>query len=127
NQVRRLLTLSSDLVHHRREIVERRARLGLRRLDHDRLFDDQGKVDRRRMKPKVEEALGNVQRAYAGACLLAATREHELVHTASVVGDVVYIGQERTKVVGIQHGGLAERAQTLFAVHTDIGEAASQD
>ena len=52
-----------DLRERLGERVERLARLGLGRLDEQRLVDDQREVDRRRVKAVVEQALGEVERA----------------------------------------------------------------
>src|ERR1700691_3177743 len=43
--------------------------LGLGRLDHERLIDDQREVDRRRVETLFEKALGHVESAYAAAAL----------------------------------------------------------
>ena len=57
-----LLGLREDLVDRLRERIERLGRLGLGRLDHQRLVDQQREVHRRRMEAEVEQALGDVER-----------------------------------------------------------------
>ena len=51
--------------HRVRELVERLEVFRLRRLDHDRLFDDQREVDRRRVEAVVEQPLRDVERVHA--------------------------------------------------------------
>ena len=66
-------------VHDVDEAVERLEALGLGRLDHERLLDDQREVDRRRMDAVVEDRLGDVERGDAVLPLLAAAGEDDLV------------------------------------------------
>src|SRR6266704_6883520 len=71
--------LGDDLLDRRREGVERRLALGLRRLDHDCLGHDQREVDRRRIEVPVEQGLGDVQ--CPNPVLVKVVRaRHELVH-----------------------------------------------
>ena len=53
--------LREDLGDRLGERVERLARLGLGRLDQQRLVDEQREVDRRRVEAVVEQALGEVR------------------------------------------------------------------
>ena len=81
--VRRLPRLPGDGQHGGGEAVERLARFRLRRLDHDRLGDDQGEVDRRRVVAVVDQALGQVEGAQAVLAQPAPVQD-ELVHADAV-------------------------------------------
>ena len=82
-----LLGLGQDLVHSVGESVERLVRLGLGRLDHQRLVDQQREVDGRRVEAVVEQALGDVERLDAELALGRRAGEDELVHAAAVERD----------------------------------------
>src|SRR5437899_1859564 len=76
--------LGDDLLDRRREGVERRLALGLRRLDHDCLGHDQREVDGRRIEVPVEQGLGDVQGP--NPVLADAVRaRHHLAHARPVV------------------------------------------
>src|SRR6266481_3123010 len=60
DELRVRLRLAGDLDHRVAELVERLLRLRLRWLDHQRLLDDERKVDGGRVEPEVEQALGDV-------------------------------------------------------------------
>ena len=66
--------------------VERLAGLGLGRLDHQRLVDEQREVDRRRVEAVVEQPLGDVERLHPELALGRLAGEHELVHRPAVEG-----------------------------------------
>ena len=53
--------------------------LGLGRLDHHRLVDEQREVDRRRVVSEVEQALGDVERLDVELALCWRGAEHVLV------------------------------------------------
>ena len=76
--------------------------LGLGRLDHERLGDDQREVDRRRVEAVVDQPLGDVERRDARRLLAAPGREHDLVHAGPVVGQVVVRAEARPQVVGVE-------------------------
>ena len=92
-----------DRQHRLAELVERLHRLGLGRLDHQRLGHDQREVDGRRVEVVVHQPLGDVQRRHAVLALQVARREHELVHAVAVVGQLVGVAQPRQQVVGVEH------------------------
>ena len=69
------------------ERVERLPRLGLGRLDHQRLVDEQREVDRRRVEAEVEQALGDVERLHPELALRRRAGEDELVHAGAVEGE----------------------------------------
>src|SRR5438132_9433773 len=79
------------------------------------------------MDAEVEQTLGDVEGTYTVCSLLAPRGEHELVHTRAVVGQVEDLLEEHAQVVGIQHGGLAQRPKALRAVHAQVGVAASEN
>src|ERR1700689_1544850 len=56
------------------EGVESLLRLGLRRLDHQGLFDQEGEIDGGGMKTEVEQALGEVERLNLQGLLHRAAR-----------------------------------------------------
>src|SRR6266545_1144487 len=106
----RLLAFLGDLTHYGAEIIERRLRFALRRLDHDGFLDDQREVDGRWMNREIDQSLGNIQRAHPGRLFLAPTRKHELVHARAVVGLVIEVFEQRAQIVRVEHGGFADRA-----------------
>ena len=57
------LRLLGNLTHHGDETVERLLRLVLRRLDHQRLVEEQGEVDGGRMIAVVEQTLRHIHRS----------------------------------------------------------------
>ena len=81
-----LRRLGQDLADDVGERVERLARLGLGRLDQQRLVDEQREVDRRRVIAEVQHPLGEVERADPERLLHRPAREHELVHARAVIG-----------------------------------------
>jgi hypothetical protein len=118
--------LARDRQHRVAEVVQPLLRLGLGRLDHQRLGHDQREVDRRRVDPVVHQALGDVESGDAVLALQRARREDELVHAQTVEGQVVGVPQPREEVVGVQDGGLAHLAE-LRAVRADVGVRAHED
>ena len=106
-----LRRLARDREHRVGERVERLLRLGLRRLDHQRLRDDEREVDRRRVEAVVHQPLGDVERRDAVLALQRARREHELVHAEPVERQVVRVLQPREQVVRVQHGDLRHLAE----------------
>src|SRR4051794_11966145 len=74
-----VVRLRDDLDQGLSERVERLDRLGLRWLDEHHLVDGQGKVDRRRMKAVVDQALGDIEHAYSGALFDLRRARDELV------------------------------------------------
>ena len=75
---------SQDRRDRLRELVERLARLGLGRLDQQRLVHQQREVDGRRVEVVVEQPLGEVERADPERLLHRPAGEHELVHAGAV-------------------------------------------
>ena len=110
-QLRLLGRLARDREHRVAERVERLLRLGLGRLDHQRLGDDQREVDRRRVEAVVHEPLRDVERGAAVLALQRARREDELVHAEPVERQVVRVLQPREDVVRVEHGRLGHLAQ----------------
>jgi hypothetical protein len=98
--------LLGDRQHRVAEGVERLDRLGLGRLDHERLRDDQREVDRGRVEPVIHEPLGDVERAHAVLAPQRPRRQHELVHAQPVDREVVGILKPREDVVRVQDGHL---------------------
>ena len=99
------------------ERVERLDRFGLRRLDEHALLDDQREVDGRRMEAVVDQPLGDVERAHAGAASRSAwrwprTRACRTARTAARTPRPSACAQ----VVRGQHGVLADLAQAVAAV-----------
>src|SRR5580704_19763149 len=80
-----LSRLAQDLREGLGEGIERLPRLGLGRLDHQGLLDEQREVDRRRVKAKVEQTLGEVERPDLKLASHGAPGEHELVHAELAV------------------------------------------
>ena len=73
------LRLTHDVLHRIDEGVERLARLGFCRLDHERTAHDQWKVDRWRMEAVVDEPLGDVECLNPRALLQLPIRKYCLV------------------------------------------------
>ena len=125
-QLRALRRLARDREHRVAERVERLLRLGLGRLDHQRLGDDQREVDRRRVEAVVHQPLGDVERGDAVLALQVARREHELVHAEPVERQVVRVLEPREHVVRVQHGHLRHLAEPR-PVHADERVRADED
>ena len=121
-----LCGLAGDREHRVGELVERLLRLGLGRLDHQRLGDVQREVDRRRMEAVVHQPLRDVERAGPVLLLEAARGEHELVHAEAVEGQVIRVLEAGEQVVGVQHGGLRHLPQ-LRPVRADERVRANED
>ncbi len=85
-------SLAQDRRDRLGEGVERLPGLGLGRLDHQRLLDEQREVDRRRVEAEVEQALGEVERLDAQLPLHRAAGEHELVHAELAEGQRQVLG-----------------------------------
>src|SRR5256714_1407144 len=98
---RLLLCLARDGEHRVTECVQRFLRLGLRRLDHQRLGDDQREVDRRRMEAVVHQALRDVEGRDPVLALERARAEHELMHAKPVERQAVRILEPCKDVVGV--------------------------
>ena len=131
--VRRLLEqlgalgrIARDLEHRLDELVERLLRLGLGRLDHQRLGDDEREVDRRRVEVVVHQPLGDVERRDPVLALQAARREDELVHAEPVVRQLVRVLEPGEQVVGVEDGDLGHLAQA-GPVRADVGVGADED
>ena len=129
--VRVLGRLGEDLADDLGEGVERLARLGLRRLDEQRLVDQQREVDRRRVEAVVEQPLGEVEGADAELLLHRAAGEHELVHAGAVERDGQVLAgrllEPRQQVVRVEHRGLRRLLQPVAAERQDVGEGAHED
>ena len=113
------------------EGVERLLGLGLGRLDHQRLVDQQREVDGRRVEAEVQQPLGEVERLDLQRPLHRAAGEDELVHAELAVGERQMLGdaqlpQPREQVVGVQHGGLGGVAQPVGAERADVGVGAHE-
>ena len=109
-----------DLDQGIRKGIQRVLVLGLGRLDHQRLVDDEREVVGRRMEIVIHQPLGDIQGADAGSVRPLAFG-HELVHADAVVWDGIDTLQARLEVVGIQHGILGDLAQAVRAVHGNVG------
>src|SRR5262245_33077838 len=124
--LRILLRLAVDLEERIREAVERGLRLGLGRLDHERLVDDEREIGRRRVHAEIEEPLRDVERANA-ARLLAIRREDELVHAEPLVRGLVCLEQSRLQIVGVQDRLAAQLRDPGPAQGAHVRERAHQD
>ena len=118
--------LARDGLHRVGELVERLLRLGLRRLDHQRLRHDEREVDRRRMEPVVHQPLCDVERGHAVLALQRSGREDELVHAEPVVRKVVRVAEQRQQVVRVDDGHLGHLAQP-GPVGPDVRVRADED
>ena len=98
--------------HRVRELVERLFRLGLGRLDHERLRDDQREVDRRGMEAVIHQPLRDVERRDAVVALQRPGAQHELVHREAVVRKVVRLPEAGEQVVGVENRDLGHLAKT---------------
>jgi 23S rRNA (adenine2503-C2)-methyltransferase len=105
-ELRLLRRLSGNREHRVTEGVEGLLRLGLRRLDHERLGDDEREVDRRRVEAVVHQPLCDIERGAAVLALHRPRREHELVHAEALERQVVDVLEPRENVVRVEHGHL---------------------
>ena len=121
-----LRRLAGDREHRVAEGVERLLRLRLRRLDHQRLGDDEREVDRRRVEAVVHQPLGDVERGAAVLPLQAPRGHHELVHAEAVERQVVRLLQPREDVVRVEHSHLGHLAQPR-PPHPHVGVRADED
>src|SRR3954454_18021124 len=99
-----VVRLRDDLDQRLSESVERLDRLGLRWLDEHHLGDGQGKVDRRRMKAVVDQALGDIENAYSGALFEARRARHDLVFAALLEGHLETAWEPLAQGVRVQDG-----------------------
>ena len=118
--------LTRNREHRVREGVQRLLRLGLGRLDHQRLGHDEREVDGRRMEVVVHQPLGDVGRRDAVLTLERPSREHELVHAEPVIRQLVGIPQPREQVVRVQDRNLRHLSQPR-PVGEDEGVRADED
>ena len=86
-QLRLCLGFLGDLDHRVGEGVERVLILGLGRLDHERLVDDEREVVCGRVEVVIHQALGNIQSADVTA--LKATFGNELMHADAVKRNLI--------------------------------------
>ena len=107
--------------HHVDKLVERLLALGLGGLDHHRLRHDQWEVDRRRVKPTVDQRLGDVHRANALALtgLPRRGKDHLMLADARI-GQVIMRLKFLADVVGIEHRVLAHAGQSLAAQQQNV-------
>ena len=124
-ELRLVLGLVDDREHRLDELVQRLLGLGLGRLDHQRLRDDQREVDRRRVEAVVHQPLRDVERGDAVLALEAAGREHELVHAEPLERQLVRALEAREHVVGVQDRDLGHLPQRR-AVRADVGVRAHE-
>ena len=117
-----LLGLLGDLDQGVGEGVQRVLVLGLRRLDHQSLMDDEREVVGRRVEAVVHQPLGYVQGADIAA--FEATLGDELVHADAVKGHVIGLAQACQQVVGVEDGVPGDIRQSIGTVHGDVGEGA---
>ena len=107
--------------------VEGLHRLGLGRLDHHGLVDHEREVDRRRVVPEVDEALGDVHRADARLPLQRLGGRDELVHRGRIgVGERERRAEARREVVGVERGELAHVGEPVASVAEDVGVGTNQ-
>ena len=126
------LGLGEDLLDRLGEGVEALLGLGLGRLDHQRLLDQQREVDGRRVEAEVEQALGEVEGGEAELPLHRLAGEDELVHAVAVEGDRqalagAALGEAGLEVVGVQHRGLRGLGEAVGAEAEDVGVGADED
>ena len=124
-----LARLAQDRGDRLGEGVERLARLGLGRLDHQRLLDEQREVHRRRVIAEVEQPLGEVERLDLELALhrrrrRARTRACRARRRPAAGTRRRRLPQPREQVVGVQHGGLGGVAQAVGAERADVGVGA---
>ena len=67
--------------------------LGLCRLDHQSLFDDEREVHRRRVKAELHEPFGDIEGGEAHFVVKCLRRDDALVHHGAVIGNVVGAAQ----------------------------------
>src|SRR5438445_3887138 len=106
--------LGDDLLDGLGEGVQRRSALGLRRLDHDGLRDDERKVDRGGVEPSVQERLSDVEGADAFLVKVVGAGD-ELMHAGPFVRHLEIVLDQLAEVVRRQDGvlgGLAEPVPT---------------
>ena len=72
-----------------------------RRLDHERLMDDQREIHCGRMNAVVEQTLGDIERGNAGFLMQPIQRHDELVHTRAGIGHIVDILQRGHHIIRI--------------------------
>ena len=126
NYVGILIDLVCNLEHDPSEFVQRFFALRLGRLDHHSLFNYEWEVNGGRVNSEVEEALGNVQRAHAGA-LLTPPRENKFVHAGTWVCEVIRVLEQASEVIGVEYGGLADCAQTIAPLHQNVGKCTREN
>ena len=111
-----------------REGVERFLALGLGRLNHQRLGNDEREIDGRSVIAVIQETLADVH----GADLTLASERlgtrHELMHAVIIaVGYFERAFRSAQQVVGIQHGDLAHLAQAIGPERANVEVATQQN
>ena len=79
------------------------------------------------MNARVEQSLGDVQRAHARLLLHALQRHHELVHADAVIRHVVGVLQAVHHVVGIEHGVFRRLADARRPQRQDVAQGFEGD
>ncbi len=115
-----VLGFLGDLDQRIGEGIQRVLVLGLGRLDHQRLVDDEREVVRRRVELVVHQPLGDIQGADVAA--FEASFRHELMHADTVIWYTIGIAQSCQQIVGVQHGILGDILEPIRSVHGDVGE-----
>ena len=108
------------------ELIQRRLRLGLGRLDQHRAMHDQREVHRHWMEALVDQPLGDVERREAvGEPVVA---EQRLVHARPSAGErgVEHVVERAQHVVGVEHRVLGDLLQPVRAMAEHIGQRAGE-
>src|SRR5918996_4571065 len=89
-------------------------------------MDNEGKVHGGSVEAVVQETLGDVQSADV-APLLTVGGKYYLVHTATVIGQVISVLQSFHNVIGVQHCVGADGPEPGCAQGADVGVGPHQD
>src|SRR5262249_46958180 len=125
--MQKVRVLLADLQERLGEGVERLLAFRLRRLDHERLCQDEREIYRRRVVAVVKQALGDVHGADALLALQKSRRRNELVHAALAVGHLVSVLDVAQQIVGVEDRVLADGTQSLRPQRANVAVAAEQN
>src|SRR5207237_4499676 len=116
--------LLDDLLHRGDEPIQAGLGLGLGRLDHERLRNDQREIDRRWVEAEIDQSFRDVLRRHALRLRLL-RRQHELVQGWPTEGVIEIPAQVMPEVAGVEHGVLRYFVDGV-AVSADVGVGAKQ-
>ena len=116
-------SLACYRAHHVYEFVQRFAAFSLCRLYHQRLVEEQRKIDCRGVVAVIEQSLGNVEGCDPGR-FVGKSVEHELMFAHLVDRQLIEVAQRFLDVVCVESRQLSGFHQSLASERKDIAQCA---